>query len=144
RQREVRWRRGAGVQGRFRRGGGAPGLAGGGVGDNRSVIARIASDEAIQPCFVILWIASRSLSSGGACADPLARYDGENNNRGELIVKKRNRKNVEHSFSRLRRPHPRDRRHRRNHRSSGGFEIGPRTPRLARTSAQARRTGQRR
>src|SRR5205823_5332526 len=32
RQREIRGRRGAGIQGRFCRGGGAPGLAGGGVG----------------------------------------------------------------------------------------------------------------
>jgi hypothetical protein len=39
------------------------------------VIARSDSDEAIHS-FAAQWIASRSLSSGGACADLLARNDG--------------------------------------------------------------------
>jgi hypothetical protein len=38
----------------------------GGVDRISFVIAKSASDEAIQPCFASLWIASRSLSSGGA------------------------------------------------------------------------------
>jgi hypothetical protein len=34
------------------------------------------SDEAIQLAFALLWIASRSLSSGAHSRDPLARKDG--------------------------------------------------------------------
>src|SRR5882724_12024080 len=38
-----------------------------------AVIARSASDEAIQTCYAVLWIASRSLAA--LRADPLARND---------------------------------------------------------------------
>jgi hypothetical protein len=41
----------------------------------RLVIARSSCDEAIQSVLAAFWIASRSLSSGGRSADPLARND---------------------------------------------------------------------
>src|SRR5437899_9777300 len=45
-----------------------------GIHDSLPVIARSSRDEAIHS-FVERWIASRSLSSGGHSADPLARND---------------------------------------------------------------------
>jgi len=49
-----------------------------GVVSSEVVIARSDNDEAIQIVSAeVLWIASRSLSSGARSRDPLARNDGE-------------------------------------------------------------------